>query len=73
MEHITCQFCNEIINTYEIKKDIRCENKTIIQEEYGKVCSKCGSMNECNIVNGYMNFHENKHKIKKSIYFRKVI
>ena len=71
---LTVFFCNiKLLEYKSVREEDKqcCKNTTIIQENGYKVCRKCGIIEQYDIVNEYIDFHNNKYKIKKSIYFRK--
>ena len=50
----------------------RCENQDIINDNNELVCQKCGIVQGYETVREYVNFYDNKHKLKrKSHYCRK--
>ena len=72
-EYIECPFCNEMIGEFSVKKEICCKYKDIIKVDNGmNVCQNCGIVQEYDYNKEYVDFYENKYRMKrKSIYHRK--
>ena len=72
-EYIECPFCNKIIGEISVKKEICCKYKDIIKVDNGmNVCQNCAIVQEYDYVKEYIDFYENKYRMKrKSIYHRK--
>ena len=72
--YILCPFCNKQINERKVKKTFYecCDNQDIINEDGKVVCKNCGVVFYYKYFREYIDFNENKHKIrKKSVYIRK--
>ena len=71
-EYIECPFCNEIIGEFSVEKETCCYYQEIINENGMLVCNNCGIVQGYDYVKEYVDFYENKYKLKrKSIYHRK--
>lgn len=74
MGELTCPFCDQQVKEYvSVKKDEPCcENKELINDVGMIVCQNCGVADSHNLVSGYIDFYENRYKIRrKSVYNRK--
>ena len=72
LEEVTCPFCNEVIGEHTIIKETCCSEQIVENHGNMNVCIKCGSVQGYKYVNEYIDFYENKHKIRrKSVYQRK--
>ena len=71
--YIVCPFCDFQL-TYIKEKPLKyecCDYQDIINENGMLVCHNCGVVQEYNYVKEYVNFYENKYKLKrKYIYHR---
>jgi len=68
---ICCLFCDEILQERSVKNELCCDCQKIINNNGMNVCKSCGVVQGFNIAGEYVDFHENRHKIKrKSIYHR---
>ena len=68
-----CPLCSKQLNEY-VKQDTEScsETHNILNKRGALVCGNCGQVEGYKIVNEYLIFHENLHKIKKkSVYLRK--
>ena len=73
-EYVICPFCNKQIDERKVKKTFYecCDNQDIINEDGKVVCRNCGVVFYYKYFREYINFNENKYKIrKKSVYIRK--
>ena len=73
MGDLVCGFCDKKIVDSGVKIDtICCENKELIDDNEMNVCIECGVIDSYNYALPYVDFNENKYKIRrKSIYHRK--
>ena len=75
MEETTCPFCDkELVNVENLVKPIEscCSKQEIINDNGMNVCKNCGLVQYYNYHIDYIDFNENKYKIrKKSVYIRK--
>ena len=77
MKIFVMEFCGKRIREYVSSSNDNdnkclCNNPEMIIEDYTEMCKSCGFITKYLFSNEYINFHENKYKIKKkSIYFRK--
>ena len=60
---INCDFCNVQLEEYKPEKYQCCDNKNI----KNNACHNCGTFYGYEYVGEYVNFHENKNKIRKKI------
>ena len=69
---ISCPFCDKnLASNKKPKDDLCCNNQVIIDDNGMLVCKSCGVVQGYNIANEYVDFYENRHKIKrKSVYHR---
>ena len=72
-EYVTCVFCNEQI--YDPGKPQQeepcCDSMRLIKDNF-LVCKNCGQVHKSLTADEYIDFYENRHRIKrKSIYYRK--
>ena len=74
-EETTCPFCGkQLVNVENFKKVIEscCSKQEIINDNGMNVCKNCGLVQYYNYHKDYIDFNENKYKIrKKSVYIRK--
>ena len=73
-EYVICPFCFKQISNRVIKKSVlECCDKQEIINDYGEVvCKSCGVVQYYDYHKEYIDFNENKYKIrKKSDYIRK--
>ena len=74
-EEITCPFCDkELVDVKNFIKPIEscCSKQEIINDNGMNVCKNCGLVQYYNYHIDYIDFNENKYKIrKKSVYIRK--
>ena len=76
---IVCPFCNKKLEDSNEKPqdsltkfDSYCVSQEIIRDNGMVVCRSCGSVHRCETSTEYVDFYENKHKMKrKSVYHRK--
>ena len=70
--HINCIFCNkQIQDPGKPKRYFCCENMTLIRDKLF-VCKNCGQVHDYVTADEYVDFYENRHRIKrKSVYHRK--
>ena len=70
--HINCIFCNkQIQDPGKPKRYFCCENMTLIRDKLC-VCKNCGQVHDYVTADEYVDFYENRHRIKrKSVYHRK--
>ena len=68
-----CCFCNQQLMEFDVKKDYQCcDKKEIINDNGELVCKKCGVVSGYEYVKEFVDFHENKYKLRrKSVYHRK--
>ena len=75
MEETTCPFCDkQLVNVENFVKVIEscCSEQEIINDNGMNVCKNCGLVQYYNYHKDYIDFNENKYKIrKKSVYIRK--
>lgn len=74
---LACPFCNQNLDSNEkpryrlVKYDLCCESPDIVNDESCVVCCSCGIVQGYESSVEYVNFHLNKHKMKrKSVYHR---
>ena len=63
-----CPFCYRHLNDHEhVKQETEfcCKTHNILNETGTHVCGNCGQVEGYKIVNEYLNFYENVHRIKK--------
>ena len=75
---IVCPFCNNKLDSnekpqdYLVKYDSCCDRQDIINDNSMIVCRTCGIVQGYEVVKEYIDFYENRHKLKrKSFYQRK--
>ena len=70
--HINCIFCNKQIQDPGKPKQYFCsENMKLIKDKL-LVCKNCGQVHDYSAADEYVDFYENRHRIKrKSVYDRK--
>ena len=74
-DYVNCVFCNEQIQDPEPEPEPEryfcCESMKLIKDNL-LVCKNCGQVHDCLIADEYIDFYENRYRIKrKSIYYRK--
>ena len=71
--YVECPFCNEMIGESSVKKETCCDYQDIIKNNNGaNVCQSCGIVQGYASVDEYVDFYENRYRIKrKSVYNRK--
>ena len=73
---ILCPFCNQNLDSKEkpdrsVKYELCCDFQTIINDNGMNACKICGVVQGYDISSEYVDFHENRHKLKrKSVYHR---
>ena len=68
---VNCPFCDEILQDRLVKYDLCCDCQDIINDNGMLVCQSCGVVQRYESSPEYVNFCENRHKLKrKSIYHR---
>ena len=74
---ISCPFCDQILDFNEkqkdrlVKYDLCCDCQDIINDNGMLVCQSCGIVQRYESSSEYIDFYENRHKLKrKSIYHR---
>ena len=66
-EYIFCPFCDEQLNDISPKKEQCCDNMSVMKDiSEMNVCTSCGSVLGYNIVKEYVDFYDNRHKIRLS-------
>ena len=67
MEETTCPFCDQLL--VEVGKVVEscCGQQEIINDNGINVCKNCGSVYGYNYHKDYIDFNENKYKIRKKI------
>ena len=72
-DYINCPFCYKQISSRKMKTVIVCcDNQDIINNEGEVVCKNCGVIQYYNYHKEYIDFNENKFKIRKrSVYIRR--
>ena len=72
-DYINCPFCYKVSNRKKMKTVLTCcDNQDIITEDGKIVCKQCGVVFYYKYFREYIDFNENKCKIrKKSFYIRK--
>ena len=76
--NIFCSFCNQNLEYFDekpqdrlAKYDLCCDCQDIINDNGMLVCRSCGIVQGYKLSMEYINFYENRHKLKrKSIYHR---
>ena len=75
---ISCPFCNQNLDSNEkpqdrlVKYDLCCKSPEIINDNLMLVCRSCGIVKGYETLTEYVDFYENRHKMKrKSVYHRK--
>ena len=71
MGEFTCSFCDQQLKDFMSveKDDMCCDDKELITEH---VCRNCGVVDSYETTPRYIDFYENKYKIRrKSVYIRK--
>ena len=67
-----CTFCDELLVKHTVKITLCCENRNLIIDNSKIVCNNCGVLDGFAKLKEYIDYHENKFKIKrKSVYHRK--
>ena len=71
-DYVNCVFCNEQIqDPGEPERYFCCESMKLIKDNL-LVCKNCGQVHDYLIADEYIDFYENRYRIKrKSIYYRK--
>ena len=69
---VNCIFCNEQIqDPGKPERDFCCDSMRLIKDNF-LVCMNCGQVHDYLIADEYIDFYENRYRIKrKSIYYRK--
>ena len=73
-EYVICPFCYKQISERKMKKSVLecCDKQEIINDNGEIVCRRCGVIQYFDYHKEYIDFYENKYKIrKKSVYIRK--
>ena len=66
---IHCPFCDEKLQNCSVKHDLCCDIQDIINVNGILICRSCGVVNSYDLVNKYINFYEEMHKMRrKSVY-----
>ena len=67
-DYINCPFCNKPINERKVKKTFYecCDNQDIINENGKIVYTNCGILFFYKYYKEYIDFNENKYKIRKN-------
>ena len=70
--HINCIFCNkQIQDPGNPKRYFCCDSMRLIKDGF-IVCKNCGQVHDYSTADEYLDFYENRHRIKrKSVYHRK--
>ena len=72
MEESVCPFCDQLLVEGDKAADLCCAEPDIDNNNGMNVCLNCGLVHYYDIVNEFIDFHENMHKIhRKSVYQRK--
>ena len=72
MGDIVCPFCDQKLEYSDEKTQDRLAKYEIIRDNGMVVCRSCGSVHRYETSVEYVDFYENKHKMKrKSVYHRK--
>ena len=67
-----CPFCDDKLQEYSTVCEFCCYEHNVINDNGKLVCKNCGKVDGYGIMNEYIDFYENKHKIiRKSVYHRK--
>ena len=71
--HINCIFCNkQIQDPGKPKRYFCCKNMKLIKDKL-LVCKNCGQVHDPLTADEYVDFFENRHKMKrKSVYIQKI-
>lgn len=70
--YIDCPFCYKLIQTPNLQIHTCCNNMYIINNEFCFICKICGSVYGYQLAREYIDFYENRYRIKrKSVYNRK--
>ena len=73
---IVCPFCDQNLDSNKkpdclVKYELCCDFQTIINNNGMNVCENCGIVQGYGLSVEYVNFYENRHKLKrKSVYHR---
>ena len=73
-EYVLCPFCYKQISSRKKMKTVIvcCDNQDIINSEEEVVCTNCGVIQYYTYHKEYIDFNENKYKIRKrSVYIRR--
>ena len=71
-DYVTCVFCNkQIQDPGKPERDFCCDSMRLIKDNF-LVCKNCGQVHDYLTADEYIDFYENRYRIKrKSIYYRK--
>lgn len=65
MGHVICDFCDEKIDSCLKIDEFCCENKRLMCYDEMNVCINCGTFYSHNFTPTYVDFHENKYRMKR--------
>ena len=74
---IVCPFCNNKLDSnekpqdYLVKYDSCCDRQDIINDNSMIVCRTCGTVQGYEVVKEYIDFYENRHKLKRKSYYHR--
>lgn len=71
MEEFTCPFCEQLLEDGDKSVEQCCDEQDIKNVTGPNVCINCGSVHSSVYENEYIDFYENMHRIRQSIYQRK--
>ena len=66
---LTSPFWDEQLLDIKSVKDKCCHQPNLIKDNGANVCKNCGSVHGYKPANGYIDFHENKYRIRCSEYY----
>ena len=74
---IVCPFCNNELDSnekprdYLVKYDSCCDRQDIINDNSMIVCRTCGTVQGYEVAKEYIDFYENRHKLKRKSYYHR--
>ena len=72
MGEVICPFRDDKLQEYSSVCEFCCYENNVINDNGKLVCKNCGKVDSYGIIDEYIDFYENKHKMmRKSVYHRK--
>ena len=71
MEEVTCPFCDKELQESSVKYESCCKKQNVTNDNSMFVCRSCGIVHGYDIAKEYIDFHEKRKIVKKSVYNRK--